>query len=163
MASTGLFSGPGNNSGNTGAPAPPTQSGLWRPTPAPSSLRLMDDGTGDDEKENDGFPNFDQSRLSRSYAKEDPPDSSVELVDEEDDAVLNRVPTGPLLAAPIKIKTNWGEKDTQSGRKGPKEVTITHELEDDGMWGQPLPAGEAELLRDMTQAKRRWTVTEKSR
>lgn len=164
MASTGLFSGPGSNSGNTGAPAPPTQSGLWRPTPAPSSLRLMDDGTGDDEKENDGFPNFDQSRLSRSYAKENPRESTVELVDEEDDAVLKRVPTGPLLAAPIKIKTNWGVKDTQSSRKAPQEVTITHELEDDGgLWGQPLPAGEAERLRDMTQAKRRWTVTEKSR
>lgn len=167
MAPAGLFSSSGSSSGNAGGPTLSTasQSGLWRPSPAPSSLRLMDDGTCDDEKENDGFPNFDQSRLSQNYSTAKPRTSTIGFIDEEEDPTPKRLSNGPLLAAPIKIRTSWGDKESQKERKAPQEVTITHQIGDGmgGLWGVPSSVGEAECLRDMTQPKRRWTVTEKSR
>lgn len=165
LTSTGLFTSSDGNSSNTGGSPTipsPSQPGLWRPTPAPSSLRLMDDGTGDDEKENDGFPNFDQSRLSRTFSLTKPRSNPPDFID-EDDTAPRRLSNGPLLAAPIKIKTSWGDKNTQAEKKVPQEVKITQLGDSTGaLWGQPSTVQEAGHRRDMTQAKRRWTVTEKS-
>ena len=65
-------------------------------------------------------------------------------------------PRGPMLAAPIKIRTpaQW---DT------PVEE-VTRQLGDGlgGLWGLPIPPGEAERLRDLSHSKRRWTTTERA-
>lgn len=165
LASTGLFSGSNGNSSNGGPPPPPStsQPSLWRPTPAPSSLRLMDDGSGEEEKENDGFPNFDQSRLSQNLSMAKPRSNPPDFIN-EDDTAPKRLSNGPILAAPIKIKTSWGDKNAQTEKKAPQEVKMTHQLGDSmgGLWGQPSPREESGPLRDMSQTKRRWTVTERS-
>lgn len=165
LASTGVFFGSNGNSSNGGPPPPPSSSqpSLWRPTPAPSSLRLMDDGSGEEEKENDGFPNFDQSRLSQNLSMAKPRSNPPDFID-EDDTAPKRLSNGPILAAPIKIKTSWGDKNPQTEKKAPQEVKMTHQLGDSmgGLWGQPSPREESGPLRDMSQTKRRWTVTERS-
>lgn len=65
-------------------------------------------------------------------------------------------PRGPILAAPIKLRTNV-EWDT------PVE-DVTRRLGDDlgRLWGLPLPPGEADRLRDLSLSKRRWTTTERA-
>lgn len=155
MSSIGIFSGPGNNSGATGGPPTPTAGSsslsLW--TPTPSSLRLMDDGTGDADKDDYGFPDFDQKRLkaqvlpSGPVASSAPTGSSVSSIKASDNF---------RFAAPIKLQTNWG------GDKTPEEVPIP-QLGDGqgGLWGQPRPPGEAEVNRDRSHTKRRWTVNER--
>ncbi|KAH6996424.1 hypothetical protein BKA56DRAFT_627942 [Ilyonectria sp. MPI-CAGE-AT-0026] len=66
-------------------------------------------------------------------------------------------PRGPVLSAPIRIKTNV-EFD-----KSPPELSMT-QLGDGlgGLWGLPMPPGEAERLRDLSFSKRRWTTTERA-
>jgi hypothetical protein len=90
---------------------------------------------------------------------ENPPD----FID-EDDTAPKRLSNGPILAAPNKIKTSWGDKNPQTEKKAPQEVKLTHQLGDSmgGLWGQPSPREESGPLRDMSQTKRRWTVTERS-
>lgn len=64
---------------------------------------------------------------------------------------------GPVLAAPIRIKT-----DIQVEK--PAEEIGIGQLGDGlgGLWGLPRPPGEAERIRDLSHAKRRWTVTERA-
>jgi len=160
-AMSSVFSSVGNSSGNTGSPVPsspgPPSVGLW--TPTPSSLRLMDDGSGDSDKDDYGFPNFDQKLLKTRSADEEalststPTESYVPYVKKPYD--------GPKLAAPIKLNTNWA---MDKGDKTPEEVPIS-QLGGGlgGLWGQPRPPGEAERHRDLSFAKRRWTVNEQTR
>lgn len=64
-------------------------------------------------------------------------------------------PKSPMFAGPIRIETNFGS-DTI-----PEEVPIV-QLGGGlgGLWGQPPPPSDAEMFRDMSHTKRRWTVNE---
>ncbi|CAH0015622.1 unnamed protein product [Clonostachys rhizophaga] len=160
LASTGLFSGPGASSGASGRQSP--GGGLWRPAPAPSSLRLMDDGTNDanQDDDDDGFPNFDQVRLNSKLASSPPqgePRDAYEAIEEDDEA------TGPILAAPIKLQTSWALDLEQENKHKPIEMTKSPLGDGLGdLWGLPQPPEEAERLRDLSFTKRRWTVNEKA-
>lgn len=171
MVSNGALSGPGSSGSRPSGllpqtSAPPETGGLWRPPPPPSSLRLMDDGTGNANKEDDGFPNFDQTRISETYTPEEAYDPMDSIGREGPEGLMasSGLPKGPLLAAPIKLQTNWGNSSKTEAEKKPQQVAIS-ELEDGmgGLWGQPPSPEEAERLRDLSHTKRRWTVNERSR
>ena len=156
--SIGILSSLGNNSGTPAGPVPassgPPSLGLW--TPTPSSLRLMDDGSGDSDKDDFNFPDFDQKRLKAQTAQDAPAASGGP--GERSAPSLNKSSDGPRLPGTIKLKTNWG------GDKTPEEVPMP-QLGDGqgGLWGQPRPPGEAERNRDTSHTKRRWTVNEQNR
>lgn len=65
-------------------------------------------------------------------------------------------PRGPILAGPIRIRTNveWD--------KPVEDVTRRFGDGLGGLWGLPLPPGEAERIRDLSLSKRRWTTTERA-
>ncbi|KAF5020507.1 hypothetical protein F66182_7470 [Fusarium sp. NRRL 66182] len=69
------------------------------------------------------------------------------------------IPRGPILSAPIRIKTDVVIHDFDQ----PAEELDIGQLGDGlgGLWGLPRPPGEAERLRDMSLSKRRWTTTER--
>lgn len=114
----------------------------------------MDDGTGDSDKEEYGFPNFDQMRLDPPMKGEPFPTALPEHT-----APAVKKPSGPRLAAPIRLQTNWEDEKTSA------EEVIMPRFADSrsGLWGQPMPPGEAERLRDLSHTKRRWTVNEQTR
>ncbi|CAM1511311.1 Fc.00g088240.m01.CDS01 [Cosmosporella sp. VM-42] len=65
-------------------------------------------------------------------------------------------PRGPILAGPIRIRTNVEfERPAED---------YTRQLGDGlgGLWGLPRPPGEAEMIRDLSLSKRRWTTTERA-
>ncbi|KAF5010908.1 hypothetical protein FDECE_2936 [Fusarium decemcellulare] len=68
-------------------------------------------------------------------------------------------PRGPILSAPIRIKT-----DVLHDFDQPAEELTIGQLGDGlgGLWGLPRPPGEAERFRDMSLSKRRWTTTERA-
>lgn len=65
-------------------------------------------------------------------------------------------PRGPILAGPIRIRTNveWD--------KPVEDVTMRFGDGLGGLWGLPIPPGEAERIRDLSLTKRRWTTTERA-
>lgn len=164
--------------------------GLWSPAP-PSSLRLMDDGStnGDNDKEDfdNMMPNFHENRFEMANGKQEsttkPSSGSLRLIKTLSKSrsisplpVHEPIPEapepspfslgppmqqperrGPVLAAPIRINTN-----VETGEPA-EEITIA-QLGDGlgGLWGLPRPPGEAERIRDLSHAKRRWTVTERT-
>ncbi|KAF7547548.1 hypothetical protein G7Z17_g7651 [Cylindrodendrum hubeiense] len=73
------------------------------------------------------------------------------------DSTPKSKPRGPILSAPIRIKTDV------EFEKPAKELSMT-QLGDGlgGLWGLPMPPGEAERLRDLSFSKRRWTTTERA-
>ncbi|KAF7552959.1 hypothetical protein G7046_g7247 [Stylonectria norvegica] len=181
--------------------------GLW--SPAPSSLRLMDDGGVDEEDEEDFdalLPDFDHTRYKtvdpvvqepittsapaapiplpaptpaeapRPRSPKSPETPSVQLSTEVPPPAFSIpsiittptsapscwTPRGPVLSGPIKIRTTFGFRS---------EISISHlgdSLDDNpgdglgGLWGLPRPPGEAERIRDLSLAKRRWTTTERA-
>ncbi|PHH64858.1 hypothetical protein CDD81_3924 [Ophiocordyceps australis] len=153
-----------------GAPGSASPSlGLW--SPMPSSLRLMDDGGGDNVDDLASMlPNFDQKRfdsaagegnqdasVSPSPSSFSPPPPQSPLAAAAT-ATARLVPArGPMLAAPIKLQTS---------------LAPDHKIEEvkmsqfggglGGLWGLPPPPDEAERFRDLSQAKRRWTVNERA-
>ncbi|KAK7397604.1 hypothetical protein QQX98_013025 [Neonectria punicea] len=185
--------GPRNISPGSSSPS----FGLW--APAPSSLRLVDDG-GDDEKDDFDtmLPDFGRTRFTAAneenktsapipvsapaLSEPDPPAPeflmshsvplsmlSTELpppavptfgmysVSNLGDSTPKSKPRGPVLSGPIRIRTDVDfEKPAQ-------DLSIGH-LGDSlgGLWGVPLPPGEAERLRDLSFSKRRWTTTERA-
>ncbi|KAH7145819.1 hypothetical protein B0J13DRAFT_443542 [Dactylonectria estremocensis] len=184
--------GPRSSSPGIGSPS----FGLW--APAPSSLRLMDDGADDDEKEDFDslLPDFGQTRFKTAgleskgtlqglaSVQESEPSTprflmsksvplsilSTELPppavpvfnffsvsSSNGDSSSNGRPRGPILSAPIRIKTDV-EYETPA-----QELPMT-QLGDDlgGLWGLPMPPGEAERLRDLSFSKRRWTTSERA-
>ncbi|KAH7165564.1 hypothetical protein EDB81DRAFT_257467 [Dactylonectria macrodidyma] len=181
-----------SNSPGTGTPS----FGLW--APAPSSLRLMDDGAGDDEKEDFDslLPDFGQARFKTMGQENKGKLPSLAAVEESEpsaprflmsksiplpilstelpppavpafnffsvsssvgDSSSSSRPRGPVLSAPIRIKTDV-EYETPA-----QELPMT-QLGDGlgGLWGLPMPPGEAERLRDMSFSKRRWTTSERA-
>jgi hypothetical protein len=162
MASTGLFSGPGSSSNGTPGGPPtgstPPATGLW--TPTPSSLRLMDDGTGDSDRDDYKFPDFDQTQLKAQAAQAGTRTSSGS----ENVAPSTWKPGhGPTLSGPIKLQTDW-MPDMWGSKAAPEEVKISTSGDGfGGLWGQPRPPGEAERNRDLSHTKRRWTVNEQGR
>lgn len=194
----------------TGATGPRSKSpvsspsfGLW--SPAPSSLRLVDDGAGDDDDDSEDFdallPNFDRYSFKTTYQENKTEDSglgfgstlnatepnvpfqdfsmaqsislpilSIELPSPaiptlgrftyptlRGDSTPKNKPRGPILSAPIRIRTNVDFE------KPAEEINLS-QLGDGlgGSWGLPVPPGEAERLRDMSLSKRRWTTTERA-
>jgi broad specificity phosphatase PhoE len=144
------------------SPASPSM-GLW--SPAGSSLRLMQDDDNDSDADTDDFdtmwPNFGQDRFKTSeppvsIADPSPP---VETSTFEWASRVKRpgTPTGPTLSAPIKIQTNLMASEPV------EEVKMTS-LGDGfgGLWGLPRPPDDAELYRDTSLSKRRWTVNDQS-
>lgn len=161
MSSIGIFSGPGNNSGVPSGPPVTTSSpsmGLW--SPAPSSLRIMDDGRGDDQ-DDFGFIDFNRTRFKpQTPQEENPPQlQPLQRIPTPSDTTPTALkkPNGPRLAGPIKLQTSW-----DSGQV-PQEVTASA-IEDDagpaGLWGGP---DRVEVSRESTASKRRWTVNEQTR
>ncbi|KAM0426162.1 hypothetical protein ACHAPT_008506 [Fusarium lateritium] len=75
------------------------------------------------------------------------------------DSTPKSKPRGPILSAPIRIKTDL----IHDFDKPAEELTIG-QLGDGlgGLWGLPRPPGEAERFRDMSFSKRRWTTTERA-
>lgn len=175
MASTGLFSGPGasnsgvpppggGNSSGSPASASPAGFGLW--TPTPSSLRLMDDGSSDPDKDEFKLLDFEQPHLkSPSLPVEDGSAPAPFAPDKVATAISSTRSSSkgpPHLAGPIKLQTNWGPGPDVAA---PEEVKLPVSLGDGvgGLWGQPRPPGEAERHRDLSRSKRRWTVNEQRR
>lgn len=158
VSSIGVLSSLDNNSGATNGTVPgssgPPSLGLWAPTP--SSLRLMDDGSGDSDKDDYNFPDFDQKRLKTQTAQDEPVASGA--LGKRPGLSFREPSNGPRFPGSIKLQTNWG------GGKTPEEVPIP-QLGDGlgGLWGQPRPPGEAERNRDTSHTKRRWTVNEQNR
>ncbi|KAH6895362.1 hypothetical protein B0T10DRAFT_213818 [Thelonectria olida] len=197
VATTGA-TGPRSNSPRVSSPS----FGLW--SPAPSSLRLVDDGAGDDiDEEDDDFdsllPNFDGSRFKTGHQKNKTKNASIApvLSSKEPnvpfqdfsmaqsislpilsielpspalptlggfaypsfggDSTPKSKPRGPILSAPIRIRTNVEfEKPVEEINFGSFGDGLG------GTWGLPVPPGEAERLRDMSLSKRRWTTTERA-
>ncbi|KAF4445939.1 phosphoglycerate mutase family protein [Fusarium austroafricanum] len=75
------------------------------------------------------------------------------------EATPKATPRGPILSAPIRIKT-----DILNDFDKPAEELHIGQLGDGlgGLWGLPRPPGEAERFRDMSLSKRRWTTTERA-
>lgn len=75
------------------------------------------------------------------------------------DSTPKSKPRGPILSAPIRIKT-----DVIHDFDKPAEELTIGQLGDGlgGLWGLPRPPGEAERFRDMSLSKRRWTTTERA-
>lgn len=164
----------GNESGKTGGAPPPSNNtvssgssssqGLW--TAQPSSLRMMDDGKDDsDDDFGDMLPSLDQSKfmsasvsppsvpaslLSRPLATSPPAPAPVNF---------HEPGRGPVLAGPIKLNTHFEEDEKHHV---PEPVSL-EQLGGGagGLWGVPPPPDEAEVFRDRTQTKRRWTVNER--
>ncbi|KYK59517.1 phosphoglycerate mutase family protein [Drechmeria coniospora] len=149
------------------APTVATSSGLW--TPAPSSLRLMDEGGEDGDDFASMMPNFDQKRFQRAVADEvDEPlptfvPSAARAVGGTSTAwaashsVAKNPPRGPVLAAPIKLVTNLGpDKPIEELKMSKLGGGLG------GLWGLPPPPDEAERFRDLSHSKRRWTLNERA-
>jgi hypothetical protein len=171
-ASNGSRNGKGDSNGNgngarNGSPSNTTPFGLW--APAPSSLRLMDDGSDDSDTFDSALPSFDgfrpaiQEKMSPSLPKfpsfpsfgapAAPSNDSFTFVGRQDAAR----PGTPMFAGPIKLQTNLGNDSAPPA----EEVSVTPLGGGfGGLWGQPPPPGEAERLRDRSHTKRRWTVNE---
>ena len=172
-ASNGSKNGSSNGSSNgngvrSGSPSSTTPSGLW--APAPSSLRLMDDGSDDSETFDSALPSFDgfgpaiQEKMSPSRPKipsfpslgapeATPSSDSFTFLGGDDTAR----PGTPMFAGPIKLQTNLGNDNAPPV----EEVSVTPLGGGfGGLWSQPPPPGEAERLRDRSHTKRRWTVNE---
>jgi hypothetical protein len=137
--------------------------GLW--SPVPSGLRLIEDESDSDADDLDHvLPNFSPDRFKTpvSYqAPSLPPKSeradNVAMYEVAPPVRTPGTPTGPTLAAPIKIKTNL------TPIKPIEEVKVTP-LGDGfgGLWSLPRPPDDAERFRDLSQSKRRWTVNERA-
>lgn len=160
-------------SSNGFQPSHTPPSGLW--SPAPSSLRLMDDGSNDEAVDDFDslLPDFDNrrfqpvaERMAARGQKITPvltPVSIPELNVTPTSLGSYEVPTspipiqGPVLAAPIRLNTSLG------GDTAIEEVKIP-QLGGGagGLWGLPLPPSEAERFRDLSHSKRRWTVNERA-
>jgi broad specificity phosphatase PhoE len=151
--------------------------GLW--APIPSSLRLMDDGASD--AESDDFPQFHQSRFTHTIhesaaethngpaatapgghsqepaaAATETPEQSGGEVAEVDKSRTARPST--IIKGPIPLRT----ADLSPVR--PAEPVNVTQLGGGlgGLWGKPQPPEEAERFRDLSHAKRRWTVNERA-
>lgn len=164
----GIFSGPGGNSGvPSGPPVTTTASpslGLW--SPAPSSLRIMDDGKGDDQDDYGGFIDFGKTKFKPQTPQgEHPPvlplsqsqPSQQAPISSDAPPALAKTPKAPRLAAPIKLQTSW------DSAKVPQEVTAAAndpEAGPNALWGRPR-SPDLEVSRDTTASKRRWTVNER--
>lgn len=164
----------GNSNGNgarSSSPSTTTSFGLW--APAPSTLRLMDDGSDDSESFDSALPSFDgfqpakptvkektKPRLTKlpafgSAAGQQPLDSVTMLGGRE-----RASPGSPMFAAPIKLQTNLANDSVPLA----EEVSVTPLGGGlGGLWGQPPAPGEAERFRDMSHTKRRWTVNERAK
>lgn len=155
MASVGTSSSTagGGSAGGASKQSPSAPQGLWSPTP--SSLRLMDDGSGDSDKDDlsHGMPVLDQKRFKIRETKA--AEYSAKPAAKSSEA---SIPRGPRLAGPIRLQTTWETEPIVE----PEEPVIA-QLGDGlgGLWNQPRPPGEAEKNRDTTTSKRRWTVNER--
>ncbi|KAF4126833.1 PGAM protein [Geosmithia morbida] len=138
-----------------GGPSPTLTSpatGLW--SPAPSSLRFMDDAidNNDGGDDDDSFPDFDHKRFKSPTLSQTPRGDAAEAP-----YSFTKSTSGPVLAGPIKLQTNW-----DNGRV-PEEVTVPKT--EAGLWGQPTRSLEEldPMVHDGGHIKRRWTVTDTPR
>lgn len=157
----GIF---GSNNGVPGGPPISTSSpstGLW--SPAPSSLRIMDDGKGDDQDDYD-FVDFNRTRFKPQTPQggKAPALSQLQTIPTPSDptpTVLKQY-DGPRLAGPIKLQTSWDNGQV------PQEVTASamhEEAGPAGLWGRPRSPDRVEVSRESTASKRRWTINEQTR
>ncbi|KAK0636581.1 hypothetical protein B0T17DRAFT_485126, partial [Bombardia bombarda] len=120
--------------------------GLWSPISA--------DETHDDE-EDDMVLNFSHEKATpiTNEVKSDPVPTSLKT-GSPSNGISKGPPTATLAPSPISLS------EEEIDPKSPVDATG---LGLSGLWGGgPRPPGEAESLRDMSSAKRRWTVTERS-
>lgn len=182
MAVFGAPAGPGKKSPsppNGGPGRGPPASGLWEPRR--SSLRLMDDGNEDGEENDDlsDMPSFETNRLLMSQG----PGSASTLPSLIESPLPSpTAEAGPFstLPTPSPLSTAVDSAGIETkAKKLPAGVRLnTHfgavkEAEEmnagqlgdgaGGLWGPPLPPGEAERFRDLRSMKRRWTVNEHAR
>lgn len=168
LATAGLAGVVGAPSSGTQSPNAAPSFGLW--SPAPSTLRLMDDGGEDTDDFGSLLPDFDQKRFAAAAADKDDKEpwlttvrSTAPAVGETRTADEAGVPTSKpplkssMFAAPIKIHTNLLDH-----RPSVEEVKMS-QLGGGlgGLWGLPPPPDEAERFRDLSHTKRRWTVNER--
>ncbi|KAL5085271.1 hypothetical protein Trisim1_010712 [Trichoderma cf. simile WF8] len=134
--------------------APSSGSGLW--APARSSLRLIDDVDEEAVDDYDSIlPNFDKFRpISDENIKPSQEAKPLEPFPTLAPAIqLPTSPKGPVFSAPIKLNTDVSFED--AGDEMPLSGL-------GGLWTLAMPPSEADRLRDLSQAKRRWTVNERA-
>lgn len=153
-------SGGVEGSGNTSPSTTATSSGLW--SPAPSTLRVLDDHSEESEDEYYRMmPDFDQTRFKIGTDSKKP--SLVNALPSPALTNNNISPfpspslagyAGPMLAGPIKLNTDFGLASPPA-----EEVAVT-QLGGGlgGLWGQPPPPSDGDRMRDLSHSKRRWTV-----
>ncbi|KAL6884223.1 hypothetical protein HDV57DRAFT_450231 [Trichoderma longibrachiatum] len=150
-ASVGYENEGSSAGGRKSAPSP----GLW--APSRPSVRLID---VDEEAVDDYvnmFPDFDNKRFKPLFDEKPKPapekPSSEPFPELAPAATITASPQRPIFAAPIKLNTDlsFGE---------PEEEMPLSQL--GGLWNLAMPPSEADRLRDLSQAKRRWTVNDRS-
>ncbi|KAL7933635.1 hypothetical protein V8C35DRAFT_47724 [Trichoderma chlorosporum] len=138
------------------ARAASSASGLW--APARSTLRLIDDVDEEAVADYDSMlPDFDNKRF-RPISDENIKPSQESKSSEHFSTLapafeLPISPRGPVFAAPIKLNSDVSFEEAVD--EGPLSGL-------GGLWSLAMPPSEAEMLRDLSHTKRRWTVNERA-
>ncbi|RDA89654.1 hypothetical protein CP533_4467 [Ophiocordyceps camponoti-saundersi (nom. inval.)] len=141
-------------------PGAPRSLGLW--SPAPSSLRLMDDGADDDDDDDDFesmMPDFERRRFSNPEPKKETPavdEASPTSEADEDDSMRHWL-GGPVFSAPITLRTDMMASNRSSIMDEVRMSQFGGGL--GGLWGVPSLADDVDRFHDL--GHRRWTVNER--
>ncbi|RDA87805.1 hypothetical protein CP532_2475 [Ophiocordyceps camponoti-leonardi (nom. inval.)] len=142
-------------------PGAPRSLGLW--SPAPSSLRLMDDG-GDDDDDDDDFesmmPDFERRRFSDQTPeakKETAADEASPTSEADEGESMGHWLGGPVFAAPITLRTDMMAPSRSSMMDEVRMSQFGGGL--GGLWGVPSLADEVDRFHDL--GHRRWKMDER--
>ncbi|KAI0017227.1 hypothetical protein F4780DRAFT_619693 [Xylariomycetidae sp. FL0641] len=145
----GITVGSGASNFSSTRPSRSGSWGLWTPKQEPEVL----------EEEPD-LPMLDFSHEKEAKPKQEQAETRTHTDDKKTDAAPEPI---PLLNSNHQEPTS-GTAIHEEEHDGFDEGSVPHlwaGTGNGGLWGAPIPPGEAERLRDFSATKRRWTVNER--
>lgn len=151
------------------------------PTALAGRILWNNNGTGGGITVGSGVTSFTKpsdAPRSPSLGLWSPLPKSEESMEDDEDSFLPNFANSDPASKPTNGTVHEGYPISPSDRISPFPDVVTPPVEDEvkpttpgvpqlgsgagGLWGNPLPPGDAELLRDMSSMKRRWTVNERA-